>query len=180
HPVRRPGRRARGAGGARMRLNAKDVLDATDGVLIGAATARADSYAIDTRRLEPGGCFLAVQGDRDGNDFVDHPSARGASIVVVTRPPQQVPEGCAAVNVSDTLAALASLGRAARHRLAAATVVGITGSAGKTATKDLLAAALGRTHRVHASPAAFNNDAGGPLTPLPTGEDTEVLATHNR
>ena len=160
-----------------MRLNAKEILDATDGELIGAATARADSYAIDTRRLEAGGCFVALQGDRDGNDFVDDAWARGATIVVVTRPPEQVPEGCAAVYVSDTLAALASLGRAARHRLAAATVVGITGSAGKTATKDLLAAALGRTHRVHASPASFNNEAGVPLTLLSADEDTEVLVT---
>src|SRR5262249_57450477 len=93
---------------------------------------RADSSRIDTRRLEPGGCFGALQGDRDGNDFVDDAWARGASIVVVTRPPQQVPEGCAAVYVSDTLAALASLGRAARHRLAAATLVRIPASPAHT------------------------------------------------
>jgi UDP-N-acetylmuramoyl-tripeptide--D-alanyl-D-alanine ligase len=160
-----------------MRLNAKDVLDATNGELIGAATARVDSYAIDTRRLEAGGCFVALQSDRDGNDFVDDAWARGATIVVVTRPPERVPEGCAAVYVPDTLAALASLGRAARQRLAAATVVGITGSAGKTATKDLMAAALGRTHRVHASPASFNNEAGVPLTLLSADEDTEVVVT---
>jgi UDP-N-acetylmuramoyl-tripeptide--D-alanyl-D-alanine ligase len=160
-----------------MRLNAKDVLDATGGELVGTATARADSYAIDTRRLERGGCFIALQGNRDGNDFVDDAWARGATIVVVTRLPEQVPEGCAAVCVPDALSALASLGRTARRRLVAATVVGITGSAGKTATKDLLAAALGLTHRVHASPASFNNEAGVPLTLLSADEDTEVVVT---
>src|SRR5262249_62168680 len=115
---------------------------------------RADSSRIDTRRLEPGGCFGALQGDRDGNDFVDDAWARGASIVVVTRPPHQVPEGCAAVNVSDTLAALASLGRAARHRLAAATVVGITGSAGETRTQDPPAPAPRPAPPAHPSPGA--------------------------
>ncbi len=75
----------------------------------------------------------------------------------------------------DSLAALASLGRFARSRLAAATVIGITGSAGKTTTKDLLAAALTPTHRVHASPASFNNEAGVPLTLLEARDDTEVV-----
>ena len=101
-----------------MRLNAKDVLEATDGDLIGTATAAADSYAIDTRRLASGGCFVALQGERDGNDFVADAWARGATIAVVTRAPDEVPEGCAAVHVRDSLAALASLGRFARSRLA--------------------------------------------------------------
>ncbi len=158
-----------------MRLNAKDLLEATDGDLIGTATATADSYAIDTRRLAAGGCFVALQGDRDGNDFVSDAWARGATIAIVTRPPDDVPEGCAVIHVHDSLAALGSLGRLARSKLAAATVVGITGSAGKTATKDLLAAALAPTHRVHASPASFNNEAGVPLTLLDADEDTEVV-----
>jgi UDP-N-acetylmuramoyl-tripeptide--D-alanyl-D-alanine ligase len=97
-----------------MRLNAKDVLQATEGDLIGTATATADSYAIDTRRLAAGGCFVALQGDRDGNDFVADAWARGATIAIVTRPPDDVPEGCAVIHVHDSLAALGSLGRLAR------------------------------------------------------------------
>lgn len=160
-----------------MRLTAKDLADATGGKLTGAASAGADAYAIDTRRLETGGCFVALQGERDGNDFIADAWARGATIVVVTRAPGRVPKGCAAIRVGDSLAALGDMGHLARRRLPAATVVGITGSAGKTATKDLLAAALAPTHRVHASPASFNNEAGVPLTLLEARDDTEVAVT---
>jgi UDP-N-acetylmuramoyl-tripeptide--D-alanyl-D-alanine ligase len=160
-----------------MRLTAKDLAEATGGKLTGGASAGADSYTIDTRRLERGGCFVALQGERDGNDFVADAWARGATIVVVTRAPGRVPKGCAAIRVRDSLAALGDMGHLARRRLPAATVVGITGSAGKTATKDLLAAALGSTHRVRASPASFNNEAGVPLTLLDAGDDTEVVVT---
>jgi UDP-N-acetylmuramoyl-tripeptide--D-alanyl-D-alanine ligase len=158
-----------------MRLTAREIADATGGKLRGASRAVADSYAIDTRRLDAGGCFFALIGDRDGNDFVEDAWTRGAAIVVVTRPPKRVPAGCAAVRVPDSLVALEALGHHARHRLSASTVVGITGSAGKTATKDLLAAALGATHRVHASPASFNNEAGVPLTLLAADDATEVV-----
>src|SRR5262245_3535768 len=79
------------------------------------------------------------------------------------------------VEVDDPMAALADCARLARGRLVDTTVVGITGSAGKTATKDLTAAALSTTRRVHASPASFNNEAGMPLTLLGAPEDTEVL-----
>jgi UDP-N-acetylmuramoyl-tripeptide--D-alanyl-D-alanine ligase len=160
-----------------MRLTAKDLAEATGGKLTGASSAGADSYAIDTRRLERGGCFVALQGARDGNDFIADAWASGATIVVVTRAPGRVPKGCAAIRVGDSLAALGDIGHLARRRLPAATVVGITGSAGKTATKDLLAAALGSTHRVHASPASFNNEAGVPLTLLDARDDTEVVVT---
>jgi UDP-N-acetylmuramoyl-tripeptide--D-alanyl-D-alanine ligase len=160
-----------------MRLTAKDLAEATGGKLTGAGSANADSYAIDTRRLDPGGCFVALQGERDGNDFVADAWARGATIAVVTRAPGRVPKGRAAVRVGDSLAALGAMGHLARRRLPAATVVGITGSAGKTATKDLLAAALGPTHRVYASPASFNNEAGVPLTLLAARDDTEVVVT---
>jgi UDP-N-acetylmuramoyl-tripeptide--D-alanyl-D-alanine ligase len=158
-----------------MRLTAKEVAEATGGKLTGAGGASAASYAIDTRRLEAGGCFIALRGERDGHDFVADAWARGATVALVSSPPGRVPKGCAAIRVDDSLAALGALGHFARRRLPAATVVGITGSAGKTATKDLLAAALRATHRVHASPLSFNNEAGVPLTLLGAGDDTEVV-----
>src|ERR687897_154885 len=160
-----------------MRLTAKQIAEATGGKLRGPSGAVADSYAIDTRRLDAGGCFFALVGDRDGNDFVEDAWTRGATVAVVSRPPKRVPAGHAVVRVPDSLVALEALGRHARHRLPASTVVGITGSAGKTATKNLLAGALGATHRVHASPASFNNEAGVPLTLLAADEDTEVVVT---
>lgn len=160
-----------------MRLTAEQVAEATNGELSGNPSASADSYGIDTRRLDAGGCFVALDGERDGNDFVGDAWERGATITVVTRSPDGVPTGCAAVRVRDSLVALGALGDFARHRLPETTVVGITGSAGKTATKDLLAAALDATHRVHASPVSFNNEAGVPLTLLGADDDTEVIVT---
>jgi UDP-N-acetylmuramoyl-tripeptide--D-alanyl-D-alanine ligase len=160
-----------------MRLSAEEIAEATGGELSGDASATADSYGIDTRRLEAGACFVALQGERDGNDFVADAWKRGATIAVVTRAPRRVAKSRAVVLVPDSLVALGALGDFARHRLPEATVVGITGSAGKTATKDLLAAALDRTHRVQASPASFNNEAGVPLTLLAADVDTEVVVT---
>ena len=160
-----------------MLLTAEEVAEATGGKLNGNPSASADAYGIDTRRLDPGGCFVALQGERDGNDFVGGAWERGATIAVVTRVQERVPTGCAAVLVPDALVALGALGDFARHRLPKTTVVGITGSAGKTATKDLLAAALDSTHRVRASPASFNNEAGVPLTLLAADDDTEVVVT---
>jgi UDP-N-acetylmuramoyl-tripeptide--D-alanyl-D-alanine ligase len=160
-----------------MRLTAEEIAEATGGELHGNPAASADSYAIDTRRLDAGGCFVALRGERDGNKFVADAWKRGATIAVVTRAPARVRAGRAVVLVPDSLAALGALGDYARHRLPAATVVGITGSAGKTATKDLLAAALAGSHRVHASPASYNNEAGVPLTLLAADDDTEVIVT---
>jgi UDP-N-acetylmuramoyl-tripeptide--D-alanyl-D-alanine ligase len=160
-----------------MRLTAEEIAEATGGELRGNPAATADSYGIDTRRLDPGGCFVALRGERDGNDFVADAWKRGATIAVVTRPPGRFRKDRAMVRVPDSLVALGSLGDFARHRLPDTTVVGITGSAGKTATKDLLAAALAATHRVHASPASFNNEAGVPLTLLAAPDDTEVIVT---
>jgi UDP-N-acetylmuramoyl-tripeptide--D-alanyl-D-alanine ligase len=160
-----------------MRLTAEEIAEATGGELRGDPAASADSFAIDTRRLDAGGCFVALRGERDGNKFVADAWKRGATIAVVTRAPARIRAGRAVVLVSDSLVALGALGDYARHRLPAATVVGITGSAGKTATKDLLAAALAGSHRVHASPASYNNEAGVPLTLLGADDDTEVIVT---
>jgi UDP-N-acetylmuramoyl-tripeptide--D-alanyl-D-alanine ligase len=160
-----------------MRLTAEEIAEATGGEVHGNAAASADSYTIDTRRLEAGGCFVALRGERDGNKFVADAWKRGATISVVTRAPARIRAGKTVVLVPDSLAALGALGDYARHRLPAATVVGITGSAGKTATKDLLAAALAGSHRVHASPASYNNEAGVPLTLLAADDDTQVVVT---
>lgn len=160
-----------------MQLTAADVREASHGVLHGDPATRATSFAIDSRVLRPGGCFFALRAERDGLDYVPDAFARGAALAVVDhRGPDLVAER-PLVEVEDPMAALADCARLARARLADTTVVGITGSAGKTATKDLTAAALGSTRRVHASPGSFNNEAGLPLTLLGAPEDTEVLIT---
>jgi len=157
-----------------VELTADALAAATGGrVEAGPDDARASSYTIDTRTLEPGGCFVALVADRDGHDFLPDAWARGATVALVSRDVAAPPTGRAVVRVADGLDALTALGRDARSRLDG-TVVAVTGSAGKTATKDLTAAALG-SRRVHASPASFNNEAGVPLTLLGAPPDTEVV-----
>ena len=169
-----------------MRLTVADVAAATGGsVRGGAGAAGADavitSVSVDSRRLLPGALFVAFRAERDGHDFVADAFARGASAALVERTEglgdtgDGVASGNPLVIVPDTAAALSALGRLARKRLESVPVVGITGSSGKTSTKDLTAAALGSALRVCASPGSFNNELGVPLTLLSAGPDTEAL-----
>ena len=146
-----------------MRLTLGDIAAATGGQLLGGdPAATASSYSIDTRTLAPGALFVALRAERDGHDFVLDALDRGAVGALVSRPV----EGAGLVLVDDTAAALSALGSAARDRLAGVPVVGITGSTGKTSTKDLTAAALAAAGPVGASPVSFNNEIGVPLTLL--------------
>ena len=158
-----------------MELNATEIAEGARGKVVrGNPDARATSYTIDSRRTEPDGCFFALQGARDGHDFVQDAGERGAVVAVVSRPVESGTD-LVIVEVDETLPALASVARVARDRLGTAHVVGVTGSVGKTATKDLTAAAVGRRRLVHSSPASFNNEAGVPLTLLGAPEDTEIV-----
>jgi UDP-N-acetylmuramoyl-tripeptide--D-alanyl-D-alanine ligase len=155
-------------------LTRDDVATITGGNAIG-PDVTTSGFAFDSRTLRPGMGFVALRAERDGHDFVSDAFARGGTLAVVER----VPEGVTGsfVVVDDVHTALRSLGVAARDRLPDATVVGITGSAGKTSTKDLTAAALGAAFSVHASAASFNNEIGLPATLLdtPTGTQAVVL-----
>jgi UDP-N-acetylmuramoyl-tripeptide--D-alanyl-D-alanine ligase len=158
-----------------MDVTLAEIAAVTGGTLKGGpADGLATSFAFDSRALEPGACFVALRGERDGHDFVGAAFEHGAVAALVARMPDDPPGG-ALIVVPDPLAALADLGRWARTRLAGATVVGITGSAGKTATKDLTAAALSPSLAVHASIGSFNNEFGLPLTLLAAPMATEVV-----
>ena len=147
HTVRRPRRRTRRAG-RRVDLTVGEVTAITAGTAIG-PDAVARGFGFDSRTLVPGTGFVALPAARDGHDFVADAFRRGASLAVVERVPEGV-DGSFVV-VADVHAALQALGAAARDRLDGATVIGITGSAGKTSTKDLTAAALRPALTVHAS-----------------------------
>ena len=158
-----------------MRVTLAEIADITGGEALGSAepgTLVVTSFSIDSREVEPGGLFVAVRGERDGHAFVSDALARGASAVLVEDAPA---DGVPAVRVADVQDALWRLARAARSRLGDAPVVAITGSTGKTSTKDLTAAALSSRYRVVASPNSFNNELGVPLTLLGTGEDTTAV-----
>ncbi len=159
-----------------MLLTAAEIAAVTGGRLAGPhGDAPPTSYAFDSRSLDPGACFVALRGGRDGHTFVVDAFARGARLAIVDHVPEAA-GGAPLVVVDDTAVALTELGREARRRLGA-TVVGITGSVGKTSTKDLTGAVLARGFATHASPGSFNNEAGVPLTLLGAPETSEVVVT---
>ncbi len=128
----------------------------------------------DTRTLAAGELFVAIAGENfDGHDFVCDAVAAGAAGVVVSRA-VAMEASVPVYRVPDTLAALGRLARYRRRRHAAQ-VVAITGSSGKTTTKEFLRGALQRSYRVHANPGNLNNRIGLPLTILGAPDAAEVL-----
>jgi UDP-N-acetylmuramoyl-tripeptide--D-alanyl-D-alanine ligase len=154
-----------------MRWALADVAEAASGRVDGDPATVVSGVAIDSRTAAAGELFVAIRGSRDGHDFVPAAVRAGAAAVMVGRP---AGAGVPAVVVGDTSAALLDLGRAARRRLEAL-VVGITGSVGKTSTKDLAASALAAGRRTVASPRSFNNELGLPLTLANAAEDAEAV-----
>ena len=144
----------------------------------GRATAEwvAEGISIDTRSIRPGDLFVALKDARDGHDFVAQALEKGAAAALVSRIPEGVAEDAPLLVVDDVLPALEALGRAARAR-AKARVLAITGSVGKTSTKDMAAAALSPQGRVHAAEASLNNHWGVPLTlaRMPADTDWAIL-----
>ena len=133
----------------------------------------ASGVSIDSRTVAPGDLFVALAGPSfDGHDFVADALAKGAAAAVVARLPPGVAAGAPLLMVGDTLAALTALGRAARKRCSAR-IVGVTGSVGKTGTKEALRRAFERQGRTVASAASLNNHWGVPLSLARMPRETE-------
>ncbi|MCH8991192.1 MAG: UDP-N-acetylmuramoyl-tripeptide--D-alanyl-D-alanine ligase, partial [Acidobacteria bacterium] len=146
------------------------VAAATHGVVDGDASMRIHSVSTDSRSVTSGALFVAIKGEHhDGHDFVATAIAGGAVAGVVER--GSAGDIMPRVEVENTTRALRDLAAARRSELDAR-VVAISGSTGKTSTKDLLAAALPGSF---ASPRSFNNEVGVPLTVLSAADDTETL-----
>lgn len=145
-------------------------------VLQGAPGRTFSSFAIDSRLCAPGSLFFAVPGRRDGHDFVAAAAAAGAAGAVVARRIPDVPPGFGLVLVRDTVAALQALARDVLVRKPVK-VVGITGSVGKTTTKEFTAALLAPRFRVLKSEGNFNNYLGLALSllRLEPGHEAAVL-----
>ncbi len=141
------------------------LAQATGGTRTGDPADAIGGISIDTRTLKPGDVFFAIRGDNsDGHAYVATAFERGAALCVVERERTgEMPDGAALLAVDDVLAALEGAGRAARARTAAR-IVGVTGSVGKTTTKEALALALGADGPTHASAASYNNHWGVPLS----------------
>ncbi len=149
---------------------ARAAAEATGGVADGDWTAT--GVSIDTRTLVPGDLFVALTAQRDGHGFVAAALRAGAAAAMVTHRPEDVPRDAPLLVVPDVQAGLEALGRKARTRTGAR-VIAVTGSAGKTSTKEMLRAALARQGRTHAAEASYNNHWGVPLTLARMPADTQ-------
>jgi UDP-N-acetylmuramoyl-tripeptide--D-alanyl-D-alanine ligase len=161
---------------AAVRIRASEVAAATRGHLAG-PDVEITGAAFDSRSVHPGDLFVPIVAARDGHDFVADAIAAGAVAYLTSRPAlaaSAYASTVAAIEVADTGDALMALAGWARTRLPA-TVVGVTGSVGKTSTKDLVAAAVAVDRRVAANERSFNNEQGLPVTIVGAPEDTEVL-----
>ncbi len=143
-----------------------DLVEAMGGRPIGALPEGITGVSIDSRTLSPGEAFFAIKGDQfDGHDFATAAMAAGAGLLVVAehRLPAFGNIKAPLVVVEDVLEALTRLGLAARAR-SKAQIIAVTGSVGKTTTKEALRHVLSEAGKVHASAASFNNHWGVPLT----------------
>src|SRR5271155_5790841 len=132
-----------------MRLDTAQIAAITGGELLG-DVKEVEGLALESRRVRGGELFVAIRDARDGHDFIESAMRSGASAYLTERPQDSGP----GVRVGDCRAALLALAVWARARLTAE-VVGVTGSVGKTTTKDLIAPALPPGHVGHASIPSF-------------------------
>lgn len=154
-----------------------DILAATGGKLVAGDPACRVTGGIvtDSRRVTPGCCFVALRGERaDGNAFAAGAAEAGAAAVLVERAPEQRVPGCAVIIVDSTLAALQALAAWWRGQLAPLHVVGLTGSSGKTSTKDMVCQVLATRLATTATKGNLNNHIGVPLSILSTPKGTEA------
>jgi len=144
-----------------------------------AAGGSVEGVAVDTRAGCAGALFVALPGSRsDGHDYLEEAVARGAAALLVSRERAEeavrIADGRPVFTVPDTLAALQELAAAYRRRVDPR-VVAVTGTTGKTGTKDFIASILGRRFAVHSTPGNLNNHIGLPLTILGMEGEEEVL-----
>ncbi|MES2434262.1 MAG: UDP-N-acetylmuramoyl-tripeptide--D-alanyl-D-alanine ligase [Pseudomonadota bacterium] len=132
----------------------------------------ATGVSIDTRTIQPGDLFVALKDIRDGHDFVATALAKGAAAALVSHIPDDTAPDAPMLIVDDVLQALEKLGAFARARTHAK-VVGVTGSVGKTSTKEMLRRILSGQGKTHAAEASYNNHWGVPLTLARMPQDTD-------
>lgn len=158
-------------------IDLDELLAAMDGRLWQRGAERFVSVSVDGRTVSSGGLWFAIRGQRDGHEFAPQAIAQGAVGVVLERARAQGrdwPPGVSVIEVDDTVRALGRLARARRRGLAALRVVGVTGSNGKTTTKEMIAAILAAQageESVHKTEGNFNNHLGVPLTLLGLGPE---------
>jgi UDP-N-acetylmuramoyl-tripeptide--D-alanyl-D-alanine ligase len=155
-----------------VQLRASEIAEIVGGQVIG-EDVTVDGVQFDSRSDVYGRLFVAIEAERDGHDFVDHAFSRGASCALVSH--EIAGTTGTLVRVNDTMRAFSLLAKKVRSTfLASAAVVGVTGSVGKTSTKNLIAGALS-SKVVSSSPKSFNNEQGVPFTLLNAMSESEVV-----
>jgi UDP-N-acetylmuramoyl-tripeptide--D-alanyl-D-alanine ligase len=152
------------------------ILSITQGSLLkqGTNTRKVAGISTDTRQITPGSLFIALVGEKmDGHDFIADAVEKGATAVCVSDETKITQGDYTAILVNDTLEAYQAIA-AHRRKEQEFTVVGVTGSVGKTSTRTMIAAALSKELSVHQTAANFNNDVGLPKTLLETPAGTDV------
>jgi UDP-N-acetylmuramoyl-tripeptide--D-alanyl-D-alanine ligase len=159
-----------------MHLTFRQIAEMTGGEIVQGGDLTADSVVIDSREVKPDSAFFAIKGDRlDGHQFVAQALATGRG-AVVSRVPENIPAEKAIVRVADTTVALQNLARSIRERYPF-TLIAITGSAGKTTTKEMIATLVASEKRTFKSWGNFNNLIGCPLCIDNTPDDAEVVVS---
>ncbi len=154
----------------------KDIVKAVEAIDF-TSTARfteIDSVEFDSRLITPGALFVPLKGVTDGHSYIDKAIENGAVAALWSNDPNEAPVGFPIIQVEDTLVAMQALAKAYLGWIKPK-VVGITGSSGKTTTKDMTAAALSTALKVHKTNGNYNNDIGLPKTILDMPEDTDVI-----
>ncbi|MEO8217825.1 MAG: UDP-N-acetylmuramoyl-tripeptide--D-alanyl-D-alanine ligase [Acidobacteriota bacterium] len=158
------------------RLSLGSVAEMVGGEVLAGADLICDSVVIDSREAKEGSLFIAIRGERlDGHSFIDH-SLQKATGIMVDTPPDPLPPGKGIVRVADTTVALQALAREIRRSFPF-TLVAVTGSAGKTTTKEMIAALMASERTTWKSWGNFNNQIGCPLCIANTPDGTEVVVS---
>jgi len=167
-----------------LRATVETVADITDAqVLLGSPDTSVNGLAVDSREVEPGCVFAALPGEAtDGHVFIEEALRGGARLILVTRGAEELADavllasqrGASVLQVADALAAVQALATWHRSRLRCA-VIGVTGSSGKTTTKDFLTSVLATSMRVASTVGNRNNELGVPLTVFSAGSETDAL-----
>ncbi|CAM3575260.1 UDP-N-acetylmuramoyl-tripeptide--D-alanyl-D-alanine ligase [Marinicrinis lubricantis] len=143
-------------------------------LIFGTPESAIRGVSTDSRSIARDSLFIPLIGEKfNGHQYAEEAIQKGAAAVLWQADQGQPPEGVPAIQVENTLTALQQLASAYRNELAVR-VIGITGSNGKTTTKDMVASILGTTYKVHKTEGNFNNHIGLPLTLLSMEEDTEM------
>jgi len=158
-------------------LKLSELTEGVGGELLrGDPETQVNSYDIDTRKLSRGGAFFALKGERaDGHSFLAQADKAGAAVAVVEHEPESgQPAPAALIRVDEMTAALGRCATWIRRKRDDVRWIGVTGSNGKTTTKEMIAAGMSATTKVHRTPGNLNNHLGVPLTLLALPDDAET------